>query len=121
LTGSNVVVLAGFVVIVIFALVTVSGLRGVLKVNVIVLFTATPVAVSTGSEEEISNSGALDANLYARSIAIVVADILLYYHHIIAAGHLINKYTPSIKWNSLKKYEGVYEHRCEEAKATQVS
>ena len=53
-----------------------------------VLETGTPIAVSTGSEGEISNSGALDANLYALSIAIVVADILLYYHHIIAAGRL---------------------------------
>jgi hypothetical protein len=33
------------------------------KVRVIVLDTATPVAVSTGSDDDISNTGALDANL----------------------------------------------------------
>jgi hypothetical protein len=50
------------------------------KVRVIVLLTATPVAVSTGSDDDISKAGTLDANLYARSIPIaaVEADILCY-------------------------------------------
>jgi hypothetical protein len=54
---------------VILASVTVGGCKGIEKVRVIVLLTATPVAVSTGSEDEISNAGTLDANLYALSIA----------------------------------------------------
>jgi hypothetical protein len=42
---------------VILASVTVGGCKGIEKVRVIVLLTATPVAVSTGSEDEISNAG----------------------------------------------------------------
>ena len=51
------------------------------KVRVIVLDTATPVAVSIGSEDVISKTGTLDANLNARSIPIAAADadILLCY------------------------------------------
>lgn len=58
------------------------------NVRVIVLLTATPVAVSTGSDDDISKAGTSEANLYARSIAAVDDDeavILLLYHHIIAA------------------------------------
>jgi len=63
---------------VILVLSTLGGCNGVLNVKVMVLFTGTPMAVSAGSEDDISKFGALDANLYARSIAIDVADIYYY-------------------------------------------
>ena len=50
----------------ILVLLTVGGCKGIENVRVIVLLTATPVAVSTGSEDDISKAGTLDANLYAR-------------------------------------------------------
>jgi hypothetical protein len=55
---------------------TLGGCKGIEKVSVIVLLTATPVAVSTGSEEDISRLGALDANLCIFSNTIL--DILYY-------------------------------------------
>jgi hypothetical protein len=59
--------------------------------GLLVLFTGTPVAVSTGSEDDISKAGTLEANLYARSIPIaadvVEADDILYYD-IIQKAHL---------------------------------
>ena len=60
---------------------TVGGCKGIENVSVIVLLTATPVAVSTGSDDDISNAGTLEANLNARSNPIAVADI--YYVSII--------------------------------------
>jgi hypothetical protein len=47
---------------VIFVSLTLGGYKGIEKVRVIVLLTATPVAVSTGSDEDISNAGTLEAN-----------------------------------------------------------
>jgi hypothetical protein len=48
---------------------TLGRCNGVLNVKVIVLLTGTPVAISAGSDDDISKVGALDTNLYARSIA----------------------------------------------------
>jgi hypothetical protein len=42
---------------------TVGGCKGIEKVRVIVLDIGTPVAVSTGSEDDISKAGTLEANL----------------------------------------------------------
>jgi hypothetical protein len=60
-------------VIVILVSLTLDGSKGMEKVRVIVLLTATPVAVSAGSEDDISNAGTLEANLYDRSIPIAAA------------------------------------------------
>ena len=56
----------------ILASLTLGGCKGMEKVRVIVLLTDTPVAVSPGTEDDISKAGTLDANLYARSNATVV-------------------------------------------------
>ena len=47
--------------------------------------------MSTGSEDDISKACTLDANLYARSIPIAVADILLY-HVTLQENSFKNKY-----------------------------
>ena len=48
---------------VILILSTLGGCNGVLNVKVIVLLTGTPVAVSAGSDDDISKAGAIEANL----------------------------------------------------------
>jgi hypothetical protein len=57
------VVLATFGLMVILILSTLGGCNGVLNVKVIVLLTGTPVAVSAGSDDDISKAGAIEANL----------------------------------------------------------
>jgi hypothetical protein len=52
-------------VIVIVASETLWGDKGSENVSEIVLLTGTPVALSTGSDPEISKAGVLEANLYA--------------------------------------------------------
>jgi hypothetical protein len=79
LVASNEVALGTFGLIVIAVLSIDGGCIGMENIKVIVLLTGTLVAVSDGSEEDISNGGTLDAYLYARSIAITVDAFILYY------------------------------------------